>query len=250
MPGGTVRRTRRKRRRLRPLPVIVLFCILIFLAGKLFVNLGGPDAYHRIVAALSNHDGEASSDYYAVVVNAAYPLAEDFVPNDLAGLDGSEYKLEKTAAAAFTRMKAAMVEEGLVLNVESAYRSAAKQKELYEARVQAIMAQDGSLTLPEAQEQAKAVVNLPGTSEHQTGLAVDVSTDGYASNQFDQSPAGQWIIKNGADYGFILRYPADKTQVTGILYEPWHIRYVGEKLAKKITKSDLCLEEYFKKPVT
>ncbi len=249
MPGGTARRRAgKRRRRLRPLPVIVLCCIMIYLVGRLFVNLGGPDAYHNILAALGG--SHTASEYYATVVNAAFPLAEDFVPDDLVSIEGGEYKLEKKAAAAFTEMKAAMAKEDLVLNVESAYRSAAKQKELYEGRVQAFMVQDESLTLEEAQTKAKMEVNLPCTSEHQTGLAVDVSTEGYASDDFDQSPAGQWIAQHGADYGFILRYPADKTQQTGIIHEPWHIRYVGKGLAKKINESGLCMEEYFKKPVT
>ena len=98
----------------------------------------------------------------------------------------------------------------------------------------------------EAQELAAREVAVPGTSEHQLGLAVDIiDTDNWNLDESQESmPTQQWLMANSWRYGFILRYPTGTTDITGIIYEPWHYRYVGREAAREMTELDLCLEEY------
>ena len=89
-------------------------------------------------------------------------------------------------------------------------------------------------------------VAVPGTSEHQTGLALDIISSSYQVLDRDQENTAEqrWLMENSYKYGFILRYPSDKSEITGINYEPWHYRYVGKEAAKEIYEKGLCLEEY------
>ena len=94
----------------------------------------------------------------------------------------------------------------------------------------------------------RQVVAAPGASAHQSGLAIDFTTSANGSSltdSFGTTPVGQWLAANSWKYGLILRYPADKTEITGYIYEPWHFRYVGEPHAEYMYKNDLCLEEYY-----
>ena len=98
----------------------------------------------------------------------------------------------------------------------------------------------------EAEEVASTIVAYPGTSEHQLGLAADISDRDYTvlnSSQAD-SPTQQWLMEHCQDYGFILRFPEGKEKITGVMYEPWHFRYVGKDAAKYIMENNLCLEEF------
>jgi len=101
-----------------------------------------------------------------------------------------------------------------------------------------------------AEAEAGKWVAVPGTSEHNLGLVVDIVNQGYTGaleQYFEDSPTFTWLYENCADYGFILRYPKTKEAVTGIVYEPWHYRYVGEEVAHYIMDNDLTLEEYWEK---
>ena len=89
-------------------------------------------------------------------------------------------------------------------------------------------------------------MNPPGASEHQTGLTADIHTLSSASLKFAGTPAAVWLEENAQYFGFILRYPEDKTEITGIMYEPWHFRFVGRYHAMRITELGMCLEEYMK----
>ena len=102
------------------------------------------------------------------------------------------------------------------------------------------------MTQEQAEAETAKSVAVPGTSEHQLGLALDIVDKSYQMLEEDQqdTPAQQWLMANCWRYGFILRFPKDKEAVTGITYEPWHYRYVGEEVAKTITEGGLCLEEY------
>ena len=146
---------------------------------------------------------------------------------------------------------AAMLQECLAAGgspiVCSAYRPHEKQVRLYQEQVDSLLAQ--GRTQEEAEAEAGTVVAVPGTSEHELGLAVDICDS--ENQNLDESQletlTQQWLIKHCWDYGFILRYPVDKSEITGIIYEPWHYRYVGRKNAAKIHESGLCLEEYLGK---
>ncbi len=160
-----------------------------------------------------------------LLVNKSYPLPEGYAP-------GQDEEAFSQLCVLFSDAKAA----GYALKVASGYRSFADQRYIYNGYVA------GS-----GQEAADRFSARPGHSEHQSGLAFDVNHPD--SNQlltsFGDSPVGQWIAENAHRYGFIIRYPADKESVTGYMYEPWHLRYVGTDLAAALRESGLCLEEYF-----
>ena len=129
--------------------------------------------------------------------------------------------------------------------IVSSYRTQEYQERLYENKVQRVMAGQ-KVDREEAMVLAAKEVAVPGTSEHQLGLAVDIVDTRDWSLEYYQAdlPAQQWLMKNSWRFGFILRYPEDKTAVTGIIYEPWHYRYVGKELAAYLYENDLTLEEY------
>lgn len=126
----------------------------------------------------------------------------------------------------------------------ASYRTMEKQQELFEDKKQRVIAEG----CPEdkADEEAAKTVALPGTSEHQLGLAVDIVDMGYQQLDTEQenTPVQRWLMENSWKYGFVLRYPTEKSEITGIIYEPWHYRYVGKAAAKEMYRKNLCLEEY------
>ena len=127
----------------------------------------------------------------------------------------------------------------------SSYRTHDKQEELFRKKVNTLRKQGYSQE--EAETEAARWVARPGTSEHETGLAVDIVDKSYQllDEKQEQTPVQQWLMAHCAEYGFILRYPVEKSDLTGIGYEPWHYRYVGTEAAKAITEQGLCLEEYW-----
>lgn len=134
--------------------------------------------------------------------------------------------------------------EGLSPLICSSYRSKEEQERLYQNQINRLLNTGYSQT--EAETEAGSVVAVPGTSEHQLGLAVDivdVNNQNLDESQED-TQVQQWLMQNSWKYGFILRYPAEKSDITGIIYEPWHYRYVGKEAAVDIYKQGLCLEEY------
>jgi D-alanyl-D-alanine carboxypeptidase len=135
-------------------------------------------------------------------------------------------------------------EEGLEPLICSSYRTVKRQEELYQKKVREFQAQ--GLAFKAAEEEAARVVALPGTSEHHLGLAVDIVDMNYQQLDTHQetTKVQKWLKENSWRYGFILRYPTDKTDITGIVYEPWHYRYVGKEAAAEIYEQGICLEEY------
>lgn len=128
------------------------------------------------------------------------------------------------------------------MHIISAYRSYARQSELYEKAVQGYMAQGKTST--EARALALETTQTPGNSEHQLGNTIDVSNDYSTDHDYQNTPEGKWLAENAHKYGFIIRYPADKEDITRIEYEPWHIRYVGVNHATYMYVNNYCLEEY------
>ncbi len=128
----------------------------------------------------------------------------------------------------------------------SGYRSVDLQEELFENKIQRVMASDASLTYDEAYEIAATVVAIPGASEHNTGLTVDICAVDFQMliEEYEETDEAQWLRENCYRYGFILRYPKGKEDVTGIIYEPWHFRYVGVEAATEIMQQGITLEEY------
>ncbi|MCB7304466.1 M15 family metallopeptidase [Bariatricus massiliensis] len=134
--------------------------------------------------------------------------------------------------------------EGLSPMICSSYRTWDKQRTLYDNETKRYMAQGYSKE--EAEKEAAKWVAVPGTSEHQTGLAVDIVAQSYQilDKKQEDTPEQRWLMENSYKYGFILRFPTDKSKITGINYEPWHYRYVGKEAAKEIYERGICLEEY------
>lgn len=123
--------------------------------------------------------------------------------------------------------------------VQSAYRSVERQKELYDNSINKYLKQ--GKTQEEAERLTDEYINKPGSSDHNLGLAVDFN---FVNNEFEETKAFKWLKEHGEDYGFILRYPSDKEDITKIAYESWHWRYVGKDHAKKMNELNMCLEEY------
>lgn len=128
--------------------------------------------------------------------------------------------------------------EGIDLVVRSGYRSEKEQKEILIKKIGSFRKEGYGNT--EAAEKATDLVSMPGTSEHQLGIAVDIN----AENGTGKNEAYKWLSENSYRFGFIVRYPSGKSHITGISYEPWHFRYVGKDHAKRIYESGKCLEEY------
>ena len=126
----------------------------------------------------------------------------------------------------------------------ASYRTMEKQEALFEDK-EANLIREG-YPENEVEVEAAKVVAYPGTSEHQLGLALDIVDVSYQQLDTEQenTPVQQWLMKNSWKYGFVLRYPADKSDITGIIYEPWHYRYVGKEAAAEMYENKLCLEEY------
>lgn len=186
------------------------------------------------------------------LVNAQNPLPEDFSVEtvNIAGYD--ERPFDKRAAADLEAMLADAEAAGCKLYLVSGYRSVARQKALFQRKTNAFLAE--GFSQDEAERQAAMWVARPGTSEHNTGLAADIVSAGWYSEHddltadFDQTPEFAWLQAHCADYGFILRYPQGKENITGVTYEPWHYRYVGKQAARAIMQAGLTLEEYTAAP--
>jgi len=183
---------------------------------------------------------------YPRLVNRNNPLPTGYIPPDLMILqgvpDGASNQLSYSAANAYLQMHQAMVADGIAVVPLSGYRSYDEQVMIFNYNVQ--LHTDEGMTPEEAREYTEGFVSIPGTSEHQYGRCIDVTIDGTTNHSFHETEHGQWLIDHAHEFGFVIRYPEDKVEVTGINYEPWHLRWVGEKHADFMTRHSLCLEEY------
>lgn len=178
------------------------------------------------------------TDWKLILVNIDNAIPDDY---NMELVDIDEYrKFDSRAIDALKEMIEAERKSGASgIWVQSAYRSIEYQEEVFNKQVQEYI--NEGKTKEEAEELTLKIINKPGTSEHNLGLAVDFN---YANNDFEDSTAFTWLKENAEDYGFILRYPKEKVDITKVDYEPWHWRYVGIENAKEINKLGYCLEEY------
>lgn len=181
-----------------------------------------------------------------ILVNPENYIPEDYI-TELEPVQG-KYKMDKRAAESARALLDAANSAGFNMLICSAYRTVEKSAELYERKVNEFL--NAGYTEDTAKKEAAKWVAPPGTSEHHTGLAMDlVSSDywGYYSDlehDYENFDSFKWMYEHCAEFGFILRYPKDKQEITGITYEPWHYRYVGKDAAKYVMENHLCLEEY------
>lgn len=173
-----------------------------------------------------------------IIANKDNDVPKDYVPS-LVKVPGTYYELEQETLNAYTELMTAAKAAGhKSLRLQSAYRAFETQKYLHERKI-AVYKSYGD----KAGEMAARVVARPGQSEHQLGNTVDIA-NGSLVQSFGKTAAGGWLKENAHLYGFILRYPEDKTEITGVIYEPWHFRYVGKEIAKVIYDNEWTLEEF------
>lgn len=181
-------------------------------------------------------------DELLTVVNPWNPLPEDWVSDLVTLSDGR--RVDSRCYEAFEEMMAACRDAGYAPFLCSAYRTQETQQSLYDNKVQRLM--NSGMGEEEAKVEAAKAVAIPGTSEHQLGLAVDIVDANMQdlTDEQEKTETQKWLMANSWRYGFIHRYPNDKTDITGIIYEPWHYRYVGKAAAQDIFNRDITLEEY------
>lgn len=184
-----------------------------------------------------------SEGWALALVNESHPLDTSYEPAELTEIE-SDRSVDSRIAEDLKQMLKDAQAEGLKMYVASAYRAYDKQREVFNATMQDWI-NKGYNPLNSYDETKKSVA-VPGTSEHATGLAVDIISSEYEELDDRQAETDEqkWLMEHCWEYGFILRYPQDKADITGIIFEPWHYRYVGKDAAKEITEKGVTLEEY------
>lgn len=180
---------------------------------------------------------QEAQDWRLLLVNRDHPLPQNYEIETME-MPGGE-KVDKRIYDSLKQMLDDMETEGIYGVVVSGYRTAEKQQQIMDERIAQYLQQGASES--EARQLAEEWVAVPGTSEHQLGLAVDINADGIHSTGQE---VYDWLLEHADAYGFIKRYPEDKTEITGISNEPWHYRYVGEEAAQEMKAKNQCLEEY------
>lgn len=234
-----------KQKRFHPLPWIIAgISISLLLVAAIHIApalpfWGNGDYVLRSVAKKPDID---INDWSYLLVNQEHALPENFSIETANSIDGHPF--DARAVTFLDAMIADGRQAGMQLMIASAYRSYDHQKTLYENKAAQYQA-EGYL---EAYSYVKAatVVAKPGESEHNLGLAADIMSADYTelTKGFEDTPEGKWLKKNCSKYGFILRYPKNKEDITGVIYEPWHFRYVGKEAATYMMQCDLTLEEF------
>ena len=186
------------------------------------------------------------ADPLMVLVNHTNKMPDDYTfdTKECGSATAVNKTLQTVACDAFLSMQKAAAADGVTVWMQSGYRSVKYQTSLYEKKTKYYL--DKGYDNATAKEKAAAVVNPPGYSEHNCGLAADLNSPEHTGldEGFENTAAFRWLCEHAGDYGFILRYPKDAEDKTEIIYEPWHWRYVGVENAAKINASGLCFEEY------
>lgn len=179
-----------------------------------------------------------ADDWQLILVNRWNPIPADYKVEltELANGHAVDSRIYPELQKMFDDARA----EGIMPTITSSYRTNDDQQQIMDEKISEYQLEGYSYN--DAKELAEKCVAIPGTSEHQIGMAVDISTQN--SDIQSASTVWEWLGQNSYKYGFILRYPENKTEITGVIYEPWHFRYVGKETAKEIKQQDICLEEY------
>ena len=193
------------------------------------------------------------NDWRIILVNREHMLSKE-IGIELTSITQNakpNMKIDSRIATSYQDMVAAAKKDGINLYLRSGYRAIKLQQTYYDASVKSYKSQGLSDT--EASAKALEYLQYPGASEHHTGLALDIISVEWQNTvedlnaTFENTDAFKWLDKNAAEYGFIIRYPKDKENITGIKYEPWHYRYVGKEVAAYLKEKGLTLEEYSEK---
>lgn len=221
-----------------------------FIKNKKGIDSANPDTDDQMEEKEEQHEAETDEqeinrdDWRLILVNKQNQVPDDYKMN-LVGISGS-IQVDERITSDLADMLDAARKDGVDLVICSAYRSFERQTTLFENKIKKFM--KSGMSYMDAYALASYSVTVPGTSEHQLGLALDIITSSHMqlNESFENTKAAKWLKEHGSEFGFILRYPKGKEHITGIIYEPWHYRYVGKEHAKAMKESGLCLEEYLK----
>lgn len=247
------RERRRKKRYREAMRNRIIAAVLLagIIVGAIFIIKGckkddapaDEDQNQPAVDAVEQVDDQPKvDDDLLTLVNPWNPLPDSWTPDLVTLSDGR--KIDSRCYEAFEEMMDACKAAGYSPFLCSAYRTQETQQGLYDNKVQRLV--DSGMSEEEAKVEAAKAVAIPGTSEHQLGLAVDIVDANMQdlTDEQENTATQKWLMANSWRYGFIHRYPNGKTDITGIIYEPWHFRFVGQTAAEEMTRDGLCLEEY------
>ena len=209
-----------------------------------------PTTAVSTTAAATSAAGEESTgedSWCLILVNKDHPVPDDYTVPELTQLK-NDNSVDSRIYPSLQKMFDDMRSQGLKPYITSSYRTHEYQQKLMDDKVASY--EEQGMSRKEAEEEAEKWVAIPGTSEHEIGLAVDISvqpSDDEDQTAEDKQAVWDWLDENSWKYGFIRRYPEDKSSITGISNEQWHFRYVGDKAAKVMHEENLCLEEYLEK---
>ena len=227
---------------------IVIFCIICKISQTNDTPDNKKESSIEVLYQLKNQNGEENtklgktSDWELILVNQDNKMPEDYKTN-LKEIE-MNYEVDERIAESLENMLNDARKEGLKPIICSAYRTKKYQTDLYNKKVKEYKRKGYNQKI--AEEKASTWVAIPSTGEHETGLSVDIVSENYQilDEEQEKTKEQKWLIENCYKYGFILRYPTEKKEITKINYEPWHYRYVGIENAKFIKEKDMCLEEY------
>ncbi|MBR4760594.1 MAG: M15 family metallopeptidase [Lachnospiraceae bacterium] len=224
-------RKRRKKYNAAVAFIVVIMCMILWYLPS--IAIAEPEG---------DFPDQDPDEWRLILVNKQHPIPNNYIFET--GRIHNGLMVDERITGALDDMLSAAKEDGVLLLVISPYRSREKQQRLFDEKVSRSM-RHGSSYLDAFRETAQAVT-IPGSSEHEIGLAVDLTTKKHITLDaaYADSEGGIWLKEHCAEYGFILRYPEGKEDITGIEFEPWHFRYVGKETAAYIMEHDLTLEEY------
>lgn len=217
---------------------LVFFLLLVAIAAVCIVAGNKPNTERDDFSPSTENDAP-DEQWYLTLVNKWNPIDKNR-SIETVEMDGGE-RVDKRIYEPLREMFADMEADGVYPIIASGYRSVEEQETIYNNKIAEYEAE--GMSYESAKQETELWVAVPGTSEHQLGLAVDINADGVYSAGYE---VYAWLEENAHNYGFIYRYPPDKTEITGVENEPWHYRYVGVEAAKEIHQNGVCLEEYVK----
>lgn len=227
------RYTRRKSYKVKILFSLLFLIILCMMAG----NVLNSDFTLLPLDNITHHVASEDNGWNLILVNRNSYIPDDYKV-ELTELSNGE-KVDSRIYPELQEMFNDARAQGYGLFVREGYRTQEEQQQLLDEKIEAYENEGKSKS--EAKKLAEQWVAIPGTSEHQLGIAVDINADTTKSSSDD---VYSWLAENAHKYGFIKRYPSDKTDITGVINEPWHYRYVGKEAALEIYSQGMCLEEY------
>ena len=227
------RYTRRKSYKVKILFSLLFLIILCMMAGKVL----NSDFTLLPLDNITHHVASEDNGWNLILVNRNSYIPDDYKV-ELTELSNGE-KVDSRIYPELQEMFNDARAQGYGLFVREGYRTQEEQQQLLNEKIEAYENEGKSKS--EAKKLAEQLVAIPGTSEHQLGIAVDINADTTKSSSDD---VYSWLAENAHKYGFIKRYPSDKTDITGVINEPWHYRYVGKEAALEIYSQGMCLEEY------